>query len=538
MSFLDDWLKHGGKAPSKLGRFTIKADRWDIKRFEQMLSEMRTFNAERAALCETATETGNGLWADAFNAFNKVGPELVDSGDVQAKYAINRAVMEQALELSEYERLKQWTEGDPVAAASACITMRPELESLMDRTKTAQKAAEELQQKMEELAAAQQEQRDLDELIRDWSAQNPPETPDGDICKFPTLQEAEAGNYQRQQALIDAQVAQLQAEAEAGGEEFEAAKGNCMPGAVGMMKQALGKAAEDAEQSAAMARMWGLDPGTLIRLPADQRMALAKRMKTVKGVDRMYQLWGPLEALLSVEQKRKINNIPEEVYDINVGNDLERVLPAEFGRLLSPVRRLEFFKDYDEKKLLQYAMRGIETVGRGGIVCCIDNSGSMAGDNELWAKAIALCLLDMARRQKRKFYGIHFGSAHEIMEFDFSGEYSVEMVLDFAEYFFGGGTNFVKPCSIALDRLRAEYDNEGRTTADIVFITDGSCGVPEDWKKKWLAEMERIGATMWGLLIGGYRGTEPLSTLCGGKVATIADILDSTKDMAKVFAGL
>ncbi len=536
MSFLDDWRKYGGQRPSDLGRFSVEADKWDVKRFEQMLREMRPFDAERSALCEVA-ETGNGLWADAFFAFNKVDPHLVDPGSLQAKYGINRAVMGEAMQLAEYERLKQWTAGDQVAAAGACIAMRPELEQLYDRTKTAQKMAEELQQKMEDLVAAQQEQRDLDELVRDWSEHNPPEVPDGTTCNFPTTQEAQAAAYQAQQDDLAAQVAAAEAAVEAAGGDLSTEMGNAMPGVTSLLKGALGKAAAEAEDLAAMAHMWGVDPGTLIRLPAAKRMELAKRMNNER-FKRMAELFGPLEAALQLEQKRRVNDVPEEPYDLTMGNELERVLTAEFANLMHPVLKLDFYRRFLEGELLQYEMKGQERVARGGIVCCIDNSGSMKGDNELWAKAIGLCLLHMARTQKRKFYGIHFGSSHEIMEFDFSVDYSVEKVLDFAEYFFGGGTSFQEPMDLALSRLRAEFDTTGATTADIVFITDGACGVPGPWKDKWLAEMDRIGATMWGLLIGGHRGDQPLRDLCCNKVATVSDLLNPDADLRKIFAGL
>lgn len=529
MSFLSDWLKHGGKAPSKLGRFSVVNDMWDVRWFEQMLDEMRTFDAERRALCEVA-ETGSGLWADIFFAFNKVGPELVDPGEMQARYLINRAVIEQAMELAEFDRLKQWTEGDPVATASACITMRPELEQLYDRTKTAQKRAEELQRLQEELAQAQAEKRDLDALVTEWSASNDPTAEEN---------EAQAADYQQQQQLIDAGIEQLQAQLDGEAEAFELEMDT--NGAIihALLKGAMGKAAEDAENEAAMAQMWGLAPGQLVRMPADARLALAKRMNNER-FRRMAELFGPLQRLLNTEQMRRANRIPEEVYDIELGRDLEHVLPSEFGKLVTEGGKRQFYADFTEGRLLQYLLRGTDKVARGGIVCCIDNSGSMEGDRELWAKAIGLCLLNLARKQKRRFTGIHFGSASEIMVFDFNREedFDIEKVLAFAEYFFNGGTNFVAPMSLALDHVRAEFDGEGASQSDIVFITDGECGVPTKWKDTFLAEMKRIGSTMWGFNIGGRKGDQPLHELCEGKVGTIADVLDSTKDVRKIFAGL
>lgn len=530
MSFLDDWLKQGGKHPSKLGRTSIRSDHWDFRRFEQMLKEMREFEAERRALCEVV-DTGNGLWADAFNAFMRVGPELVDPGTLQPQYLINRTVMEQAMGLAEFQRLKTWTEGDTVSSAWGCMAIRPDLEQLYDKTKTAQKMAEELAKKMAELAAAQDAQRDLDEMVTEWSEANDPTDPDN---------AEQAADYQEQQQLIEAQVAQLQAEAEAAAAGLDGELAGQGPSISGTLKLALGKAADEAEYLAECARMWGLDPGQLIRLPAEQRMRLAKRMDRPE-FRRMADLFGPMQRWMETEQERRVIDVPEEVYDVGLGNDLERVMPSALANLLDPLRRLEFYRDFAEGRLPVYKMRGHEKVARGGIVFCMDNSGSMRSpdpDRELWAKAVGLCLLHLARKQERAFWGIHFGSAYEIREFDFSEDYSADDVIDFAEFFFNGGTNFVRPLSLALDRIRTQFDTEGAIDADIVFATDGICGVPESWKKDFLAEMDRIGATCWGINIGGRRTDEPLFELCGGKVATIADILQSRKDIAEIFAGI
>jgi uncharacterized protein with von Willebrand factor type A (vWA) domain len=527
MSFLDDWIKQGGKPPSELGRNTVKADRWDFRKLQQMLKEMREFEAERRALCEVV-DTGNGLWGDAFFAFNRVDPELVDPATLQPQYGINRAVMEQAFGLPEFKRLKVWTEGDTVASAWGCMAIRPDLEQLWDKTKTAQRQADELAKMMADLAAAQSEQRDLDELVSEWGDENDPEDPEN---------AEQAANFQQQQQLIQAQIDQLMAETEEAAAGLEQELANQAAGMKALMKAALERAANEADALAACARMWGLDPGQLIRLPAQKRLDLAKRMKNEK-FERMADLFGPLERLLETEQQRRVIDVPEEVYDIGLGNDLERVLPSALADLFNPLRKLDFMRNYAEGKLPVYMMRGHERVARGGIVYCMDNSGSMAGDRELWAKAVGLCLLHLAKQQGRAFWGIHFGSSHEIMEFDFSGEYSLDDVINFAEYFFNGGTNFVRPLSLALDRIRKQFDDDGAVEADIVFATDGMCGVPDTWKRDFLAEMERIGATIWGINIGGHRTDEPMFELCGGKVATIADVLNSGKDVRELFAGI
>src|SRR5439155_502145 len=64
-----------------------------------------------------------------------------------------------------------------------------------------------------------------------------------------------------------------------------------------------------------------------------------------------------------------------------------------------------------EGRLLSYSLRGVDERGRGPMIVCLDGSGSMAGDKVIWSKAVALTLLEIARRQRRLFRFICFSSA-------------------------------------------------------------------------------------------------------------------------------
>jgi uncharacterized protein with von Willebrand factor type A (vWA) domain len=99
-------------------------------------------------------------------------------------------------------------------------------------------------------------------------------------------------------------------------------------------------------------------------------------------------------------------------------------------------------------------------------------------------------------------------------------------IIDYAEFFFGGGTDFMAPLSRALQLLQEEEKEKGFVEGDIVFATDGMCYVRDDWLEKFKAEQERLQFTVWGILIGGHsRKSEPLWTICDGKVFTIQDLL-------------
>ena len=120
------------------------------------------------------------------------------------------------------------------------------------------------------------------------------------------------------------------------------------------------------------------------------------------------------------------------------------------------------------------------------MIVCLDGSSSMSGDKEIWSKAVTLTLLEIARKQRRLFRSICFSSAEtplQVLDMNPRDRYEVETktVMDLAEYFPGGGTDFQKPLDAALDCLRQSRFKKG----DIIFITDGECQVDPQWAKRF-----------------------------------------------------
>jgi len=171
-----------------------------------------------------------------------------------------------------------------------------------------------------------------------------------------------------------------------------------------------------------------------------------------------------------------------ELYEVGRGAELSRLLPAELVALRHPVLRRDFTRRLLEAHLLQYSLRTPERAGRGPMVVCIDGSSSMAGDKEIWAKAVSITLLDIAQRQRRPFRSICFaGPDTPLHVLDWSGRAravpDTRQLLALAEHFPGGGTDFQTPLSAAVACLRQSRYRRG----DIVFITDGECRVDEEW---------------------------------------------------------
>ena len=186
-----------------------------------------------------------------------------------------------------------------------------------------------------------------------------------------------------------------------------------------------------------------------------------------------------------------------ETYALELGNDLSRAIGSEFAMLASPQTLPLFVKKYQQRRLKQYRRREPVHKGMGDIICCLDESGSTRGDAAAWGKAVALTLLDIAAENRRKFALIHFAGSSECkLDVFLPGQYSMQDKLNAAETFLGGGTNFKRPLGEAIQLMDAGFEN-----ADIVFLTDGLCELPEDYLAKLHKEQAARKFTVTGILL-------------------------------------
>ena len=201
-------------------------------------------------------------------------------------------------------------------------------------------------------------------------------------------------------------------------------------------------------------------------------------------------------------RKRTFERANEELYSVEQGGALEHLLPQELVALRHPLRRRDFQRRLLENELLQYSLRGMEEKRKGPVVVCLDGSSSMSGDKELWSKAVTLTLLELTRRQRRPFRSIGFSSRDTALHvLDLTtrrgAEVEPDKLMDLAEHFPGGGTDFEKPLDAALECLKKSRYKKG----DIVFITDGECQVSAEWSERFLREKERLSFSLFSILI-------------------------------------
>lgn len=294
------------------------------------------------------------------------------------------------------------------------------------------------------------------------------------------------------------------------------------------LRKALNAATTEAEDMAQATTCWGNHPGMAHKLPYKEKVLLAERIRRSAILRQLAKIAGKFRNLALSTQRTKIARGNEEVYSVETGDRVDLMLPQELISICDPHLEMDLFRRIANHQILQYALRDRKKLTKGPIVCCIDNSGSMSGDREVWSKAVALGLLEICNLQRRKFVGIHFSHGSNIKTFEFEpNKYDLNSVLDFVEWFFNGGTDFEKPLDVAADMV------EQNPRADIIMITDGECDVGDEWLVDFLAWRDEMECTVFGVLIEPYYRRDEdhciMSKFCNGAVVDAKDIMDGDK---------
>lgn len=519
-------------------RYAVQRNQWDRRVVNSLEREMKEFVLASKDL-HKVTDTGIEAMGDALMGMFKVQPHLKPAKDVRPSYLVNHRVMGEFLELNEYEGLHDSASGDPISAGLAAVAMEPELEKLFQRLEEERKQAQDLEDKIQEAEGMEDDIEELLEKMQGSGSGDSDGEEDGD---------GEAKDYQEQAERLAEQLEQLQREIDQGTQELEQSLDERQGDIAAGVTQALNDAQDQAE-ALQNADSWGLEKGSVRKMDPSARLELAKKLQSEKFV-RMSELFGRMRNLAFNSQMQTTEYVPEEIYDLTQGHDLEHILPTELAFADDEVLALDFMRKYVENSLIQYALRGQEEVNKGDIILLEDGSSSMSGTRTIWSKAIGLALLKVSTMQHRGFQAIHFASTHQFVRFDFDTSdnelklerdgnhyFGIDAVMNFAECSLNGGTDFMTPLSQALEILQAQYDENGATSGDIVFLTDGQCGVPPEFLEKFKAEQERLGFRVFGIAIETDPNVEPFKTICDGRVTSV-DVLKDPKQLEILFGEL
>lgn len=515
-----------GRAP-KLSPYTVKHDKLDEFVYDDLYDRSQRFRdaVTNAPLVPRTNEDGtetevpydaiSDLGADYFfSLYNSDDmPELLDHDEIRPSRHLHKNLMAQVVYGEDFTKTKAMCGGDSVASAFATMAAMDSLsETLTNELRELAERAKQMQDNEDTINDLEDQLSDLREQVKDGLA-NGQDVPDE------LKQQIKSLAQQKGQAKADLSQQAQQQQAQG------------FPG----VHEAVQKASKDAKDAAEIAlSLPGSERGSSTMSDPSARLELAAKWAQMPTLAKIAKLIGRMVRDMSFEYANRVEGGHEIPVDVTLGADIADVLPTELVKLKNPALRLDFFRRYREKQLLQMEFVGIESAGMGPMVGCIDGSGSMSGAKNEGARATMLAMLALAHKKKRDCILIEFSSRGERQAWEFSGKepIDIERVTDFASHFYGGGTDITTGLELAEQTINTKPEFK---KADIVLITDGSDYLGDD-DLELRERLRAKGVRLHGITVG-MPETPYTNEMCD-TTCSVADLTasDAAKHIGAHFA--
>lgn len=430
---------------------------------------------------EKKLKSFSALSQDVFQSFYSLAPRRNEEPSLSvAARKFNAPILEHMTKSEEYPTLKEVCEGRELpayeAASEFVSKVSGELDDLLPQLAGKQGALHTLE-KLER--AEQQAARRLYELLE------------------------QRGAIRRDDPVLDEAVVKAANEVDGKHRQVEAVTKLIDDSALhdretthAMVREAVAGAAEKAKKVQSIIGAWSSDPGNLQRTP--ENLALLKRVRESAALRDISKYLGRFREMLTQKKQNGYAYGRGEKYSLELGSDLSRALTSELAMLAAPETLPLFLRKYQRCQIKQYRRRELVYKGAGDIICCLDESGSTAGERAAWGKAVAMTLLEIAESEGRRFALIHFSGPGRFQTDVFlPKQFTAEDKLRAAETFLDGGTDFSAPLGEALRLIR----DVGFNNADIVFITDGECILPPEHLSRLQEDQAEYRFTITGILL-------------------------------------
>lgn len=426
------------------------------------------------------------LQEDVFASLYKYKPNMNSMESMELDFLFNHAILEALLKTKKYKELRFITRLQEIPAAIGTETFSREIEHLLEQSKEQQAAANALKDAMQKA----EEATEAKEGEGKGTGQPGANGKKGKAENKVSLEEAKKKLEEARKKFTES----------TNNPEFKQRIGGI-----------LSKIKTEVQQASDFIEAWGLGASSqYTNSPYAEKMRLLDLIRNSSKLRQIAEMAGKMKMLCANVRMEHIPKGMEEIHDVVLGGNLDRIIPSEKMRLLDPIRKLTFMSDLTDGNLLQYDIKGKKKRGKGPIVMCIDESGSMSGLPEVWSKAVAMALLDIAVQQKRACAIIHFDSDPnpknlKVHVFPKDEPLDLERLIAMAEHFSGGGTNFEPPLARAKDYVD---NSEEFSKADIIFVTDGQAPIGNKFKEEYNKWKKEKNVRVFGVHINASYGCD------------------------------
>lgn len=430
----------------------LNTDRFDRRRFNS-LYEMSPNLKQTEGKGGRYTPSFYSLMGDMWAGLYKLAPELLP--EVDPKLSMNHQLMGRILEDESFQDFRNYTKLDDLASAIGTMKFSEQVMEWIqqeidhDTRQKMQEASQQQRQADQQQEIAQQHQQQADAARQAGDAR----AADQQQKKAEQAQEKADQAQQAAQQLMEQFMEKVSPKMDSTGSYFAKA-----------MKDT--KELTDNVKDLLSGFKAGKTDADLESVPLREKLQLAEALKNTTKLKKIAEWAGRFKTIAQKKQRSKTKTAITRK-GVTTGNNVEQLLPSEIMFYMNPITREDFLRRYAEGQTVQYDTRGKQKVGKGPIILCLDQSGSMRKLDEQ-SKGFALALMMIARKQRRDFALVNFANHAESFEYP-KGKISPQDLITLATRFLNGGTDFASALNESLHIL----DKSRFKQADICFITDG-----------------------------------------------------------------
>ena len=397
------------------------------------------------------------LHQDIFLSLYKYKARVLPEVDMHISTRMNRGIISNLINTPEYISLRHTCRMDQFNAALGTEIIGREA---IDILREAIEKLKDLEQKKDAMDRLIEEEEKIDELIEDI----------GDIDEL--IEDAKrAGNgslaaqLEQERQAKEQSVATLKAMANKIAEDCdELIEDDGLASEVSTtMGSTLTETGKQVQEVSELCEAWGLGTGENCQVAFQNKKDAIERIRRSSKLHKLTDLVGKFKESAIVEQKKKAKHGAVEIKGVTTGDKIQDTLPSDRMNLCNDITKGDFYRRMSEHGLLQYSKESNKQKNKGPIIVCVDTSGSMQGDEEIWSKALTIGILEVAQMQKRDFACIIYSSHADKPIVIKKDEIAPQKIIDCAERFHNGGTDFEAPLNEALELIKDSTFKNAKT---------------------------------------------------------------------------
>ncbi|MCM3638182.1 VWA domain-containing protein [Sporosarcina luteola] len=445
-------------------RSVLNTDAFDKRRFNEIYSMSQGIQKVRD---EGELPTFEPLLADIWASLYKMKPEITKE-EVSGDLKVNKSLMERIMMDDSFENYRNFTRLDDLSSAIGTMKFGEKTNQWLADQKMQDS---ELRKKLQEIQAMQ---RQLEKQEQQEGHGNVNEQLQSDLSQ---AMDGLDGHIQQTLQNSSHSFSEQMSQAVQETRQVKANLKSLMGGVVS-----------------------GSGEAELKKVPLRDQISLAEKIASDKRLLEIAEWAGRFKQIAIKKQKSK-HNEGIESKGVIAGDVIERLLPIELGLYKHPTTKIDFLRRFSKRQTMMFEQNGKDALGKGPIVLCLDQSGSMR-KRDSQSKGFALALLSIAKKQKRDFCLVLFSTRTVVKVYE-KGKIKTEDLIELAQTFLSGGTDF----NIPLTKAVSIIEDSKFKRSDLIFITDGEDSLKDSFIKSFIRKKENMDFNVLSLVLGNNTET-------------------------------